>query len=828
MFSLKRVSLFVVLIQSSFLFSLLGYKNSDYISFYGNDSSYNSNSDHTNVPCITSDYNPQHNSQMHSNFHVHATIRSFHDESSSKPMHNLIAIANSCQLYEYFFYTVIPAIFDATVKNHRVAIPGYVSDDGLRSYFLNESEFPNLNPEFKQHINQRLETYIAWIESILFDANGLFRDNLSKKQQQQLTCICADFLKEFFLVIAQKTFENQVAMYPIAKLESRNIDWKEISYVHWKNQCTSKEDIKKIYQNPCNSKLVEVYKALRCGENKKAYELGHEKVSTTISHLMFWKKEKVVSVFEQYPALYAVVEHAYQQDKYKAEQAMRKHSITVLHEAELYINRPEWNQHCDILKKRIAAAKRDVSEIKIFETIHFISPKISQLLDTSYFTADQRGILFSGGSLQHELVDEGVSIAGATISFPITQELQNTVVGFVNQSLDLNEKNNVTAAARTLDACWMILDFAQTAARYGCKYFADQASLHTAVIKGVGQSLHDTAQIILHPIKATEDFVKSFAAAGYYLGKAIYTLNEYEGIADLIETDFHQGDCLLKQKIPGPSILPLLYEYVKTVSKEDAVTCIAKMATDVMLLHGATKIISPLITQVTSAFLNCMKKGSKPAKVAKTVESLSVECAEEIVQLMENTQKVGGSAEAIAKMAKDAPKLIEAFEIAKYDSSIGNLKKLEEALYKLQNIPGALTPDGPLYKVLEYGQKVEILTDLQKIQKIKGRLSTARGAMYEVEKTMELMEAGEEIISLGKKIGGREFDIELAGKLIECKNIDWVKYIGKKAEKLKSDLCNWRSIAQNNSKKFELHSKNFIPRAWKDWLVEKGIQFIES
>src|SRR5690606_36431314 len=126
-------------------------------------------------------------------------IRSFHDESSSKPMHNLIAIANSCQLYEYFFYTVIPAIFDATVKNHRVAIPGYVSDDGLRSYFLNESEFPNLNPEFKQHINQRLETYIAWIESILFDANGLFRDNLSKKQQQQLTCICADFLKEFFL-----------------------------------------------------------------------------------------------------------------------------------------------------------------------------------------------------------------------------------------------------------------------------------------------------------------------------------------------------------------------------------------------------------------------------------------------------------------------------------------------------------------------------------------------------------------------------------------------------------------------------------------------------
>ena len=100
--------------------------------------------------------------------------------------------------------------------------------------------------------------------------------------------------------------------------------------------------------------------------------------------------------------------------------------------------------------------------------------------------------------------------------------------------------------------------------------------------------------------------------------------------------------------------------------------------------------------------------------------------------------------------------------------------------------------------------------------------------MYEVEKAMDLIEAGEEIVQLGEKIAGREFDIVTKAKLIECKNIDWAACIGKRAQTMKCNLGDWKSIAQSKGKIFELHSKKFIPKEWKDLFIKVGINFIED
>jgi hypothetical protein len=150
--------------------------------------------------------------------------------------------------------------------------------------------------------------------------------------------------------------------------------------------------------------------------------------------------------------------------------------------------------------------------------------------------------------------------------------------------------------------------------------------------------------------------------------------------------------------------------------------------------------------------------------------------------------------------------------------SIGNLKKLEQAVQQLKDIPGALTKNGPLLKALEYGVKKEFLTDVLAIDRYHGRLSTARGAMYEVEKALELIESGEEIINLGLEVKGmaatREFDIVTKTK--------------KEVADAFSKLCQQKQIALEKGKIFEMHSRQMIPNEIKEWLCKKGINFFED
>ena len=107
----------------------------------------------------------------------------------------------------------------------------------------------------------------------------------------------------------------------------------------------------------------------------------------------------------------------------------------------------------------------------------------------------------------------------------------------------------------------------------------------------------------------------------------------------------------------------------------------------------------------------------------------------------------------------------------------------------------------------------------------KGNLGTARGAAQELESALKLHELGEEITNFGLKFEGKEFDIVTKTKLIECKNIDWLKT---DINRFKSLISQQMAIAKKLGKTFEFYSKQPIPSSLKEWLNSKGILFFEG
>ncbi len=213
--------------------------------------------------------------------------------------------------------------------------------------------------------------------------------------------------------------------------------------------------------------------------------------------------------------------------------------------------------------------------------------------------------------------------------------------------------------------------------------------------------------------------------------------------------------------------------------------------------------------------------------IATTAEGISLEAhtntaAQETVLMREGGQMLGSGIEDIANSANHYHSLLRSFNIAEYDPAIGNLKTLEKAIELFEHTPGALTKDGPLAKAVEFGRKGQI----------QGNLDTARGAMYELEKAVKLVEKGEVVTSLGQKLifetSVREFDIITQFKLIECKNIDWSKIVMAEIDKMKMRFGQQAKIAKGLGKVFEVHSNKPIPLDWKSWFIEKGIAFFEG
>lgn len=772
--------------------------------------------------------------QRSNNFDISCNVRTQpSDFYQFQANYSVITRDASAPLKQYFNEVIAPMFCATMIKNHYYILPGYEAPRGLRGCITELSYFSQSDSLIIKNLKNRLETYCTRIENVLFsDKGGNFCHNLSYQQQTELIKIYANFLKEFYPETAISTFlrESQNNSLMSSVMQTINWDYYDGSY----NSSKDKEIHQKYAVAAINGNLGAMHKAMQLGDSESAHEIGQQQVVVDISKVR--KIEKKLSVFEVYPQLQKIVKQKYLADKAKAEEKLiaqkviAQQHVPYLQEQYTRDGYSKIPVPSDALLQRCHAADKD-GIIQFYQKLHAVNNTIAEHIHVENLTKDQQNIDLIGCHLQHQLVDEAITVIDTTISCDLNSKIQDAVIDIANVSLASNKRGDIITASHALDTCWAFIDFGKRAAGYT---YTTLATHVPQVIKGIhdgmSESVHGVVYAVCHPIDTAQELAHSFVTVGYCLGKLIYSAAEYEGAADLAETHPNIAQTMM-QKLSDESSLPVFYEYLKAVSTEDVARGGTKFVVEMMLLHGATKVMSSIAKESLPTFINCMRKGAQSDEVLMTVEGIPVRCSEEISSLVSNIEKASDGAEAtiqISEIAKGASELLRIFDITKYDSSIGNLKKLEQALEVLKDIPGALTKDGPLFKVLEYGQRVEALKDAEAIAAIEGRFSTARGAMYEVEKAMELIESGEEIVKLGEKIGGREFDIVTKTKIIECKNIDWSIRIGKSAEKMRCDFGHWKSIAQKNGKIFELHSKNFIPQEWRDVLIKMGINFVED
>ena len=116
--------------------------------------------------------------------------------------------------------------------------------------------------------------------------------------------------------------------------------------------------------------------------------------------------------------------------------------------------------------------------------------------------------------------------------------------------------------------------------------------------------------------------------------------------------------------------------------------------------------------------------------------------------------------------------------------------------------------------------------------------SIIKGHIFEVETALSFDEHEEKITNFSydfkcakNQIEG-SIDLATENYLIECKDVQWEKYIKqdslKKANKIKAQLLKYQAFtkepANNQNRTLLLVSKQPIPDAWKNWLNEKHIE----
>jgi hypothetical protein len=235
------------------------------------------------------------------------------------------------------------------------------------------------------------------------------------------------------------------------------------------------------------------------------------------------------------------------------------------------------------------------------------------------------------------------------------------------------------------------------------------------------------------------------------------------------------------------------------------------------LAQSASRLYACAGSQLKILVQNCKKRMTLEQLIACT-EGVEVKI---VVEAEKAAEKIGG---AFSKtiVAEEAVGLFSE-QFSFLDKSIGNLAKLEKAAEAIKDIPGAMeglngAGEGVLAKLFNCGKKGNG----------PGKLATARGAAYEIEKAYDLMQRGEKVIEMGKRCGSREFDIITNTKYIECKNIDWSTIPRTKITDMKSTFGQQAQVAKQQGKIFEIYSKQPISQYWKGWFAEKQIKVVEG
>jgi len=430
------------------------------------------------------------------------------------------------------------------------------------------------------------------------------------------------------------------------------------------------------------------------------------------------------------------------------------------------------------------------------------------------FNLDRSTFGLTGTPVQHFLQEEFHDIAQETAQAWIyhknnsyVEQLVKKNVTCIKNGIAQNQSGNVAKAAHLADIGWAILDHIQ------------------ALGEGVFQGAENVALAFLHPIETVQGTAKGVAQCTYYLGQA--TLEAID-LSILAVTDQNAACKKLQTwKQNFTKLANTVNEQWQITSNRDITKFISRFAAEILVTHQAFRALHELFSVVRT---NTTKLVQKTQKVTKSIPqaTAATKTAKESVTVNEVVTHKQPIFKQIKKSTKKLAgeisntELIRRFNIAEYNPSIGDLKKLEIAVKKLKDIKGALGTNGPLRNALRFGKK----------SCEPGELNTARGAIYELEKALELIEQNEFPLEFGKHLKfestSREFDIITNKRLIECKNRNWSKMTVQELENTKAKFGMQIKVAKVLNKIFEVHSKNSLPDILKQFFRENGISFIEG
>lgn len=641
--------LYVILLQCSSLFS---YEFSC------------GNHDKNNIPHAEIHVNNHYDTSPKNNWHFSAHVSEVSNYSDMQPAnYSVLFCQGSPELQSYFHNKITPLIYFTTIQNHCCAVPGYVFPDDLRSRVNELSQFSNTDGACILHLVDRLKSYCTRIEDIVFSGkNHAFCETLSHVDQVKLVKIYADFLKEFYAGNAPYIFYGQSQASSLMQQVMPTINWQ---YFDNSNAKSKSKVLAQRRAASVNGNLGVVYKALHEGNIEKAYNIGQEQVQVGIG-----KKAERISVFEKYPALYQQVKQAYDAhqakiESYSAKATKDKQEKEIQQKAAVV--QAECSEHAlvkrhfDALQKRYDAATRNSFNPQFSQKIHNITLSQATCFDKEHLTPDQKGILLEGGHLQHHLVDEAITVVDVLSSGDLVESMHDAVLDLANASLSLNKDGDVIMAARTLDACWALIDFAHDAAQYTYLTLSTHVPLLAkGACDGVCESLHGAVHAVCHPVETAQDVAKSFVVAGYCLGKVAYAGCVLNDACDVLESDPKRYEQIIQQYAIDPDVLVAVYEHAKEhISTEDVARVGTKVAVDMMLLHGVTKVVSAIAAESLPTFLSCMRKGGESAEVALTAEGIPVRCAEEVASLMNSMEKASGGIEVAAEAFVNSRNLVD-------------------------------------------------------------------------------------------------------------------------------------------------------------------------
>lgn len=171
---------------------------------------------------------------------------------------------------------------------------------------------------------------------------------------------------------------------------------------------------------------------------------------------------------------------------------------------------------------------------------------------------------------------------------------------------------------------------------------------------------------------------------------------------------------------------------------------------------------------------------------------------------------------------KEVIQLIEAFNNgAQYHVDIDR-EKLKLAIELFKDTPGAIIDNGPLKKVLKFG-----ITD-----SAEGKLAVARGAMYELEIALRLLQENKKIVAFGIKLRGsnsrNEFDILASDILVECKDVDWKDFNSEIAVRRRNVILQQKKVSNELGLGLRVYSKKEISAEKVEWFDKFNIEYFED